>query len=176
MRLMLLLTTLVTLTACGQSSSNRYPATPTAIPRSRPINNDYQLGKWHEEIAKDIAYTIKDRLKSQGVTNFPVEIEITPAKTFNDELIIFKHLEYSREIFDMPFGFGQIRKAILDRSRHYGLQVDTVVDIVYYKVPFGEFDPVENRKLHGWCQVPYQSIETWMQSTGPDLEKKFIAT
>ncbi|MFO8035013.1 MAG: hypothetical protein R6U57_00055 [Anaerolineales bacterium] len=83
-KFILILLIFILLSSCTPSQNQ---ITPTPSPRPRP-NNEYDLGIWHLEIEKSMEDYISTIL-SNFDEHIDFQIEILPATSLEDEIIIF---------------------------------------------------------------------------------------
>lgn len=80
------------LTLFSSCMPSRSQITPTLSPRPRP-NSEYDIGIWHSEIEESTEINITSTL-SNFDEHIDYEIEILPAKTLQDEVVLFYYLSW----------------------------------------------------------------------------------
>lgn len=174
--LLLLITALcVATSSCIPSVPAQSTTRPTLTPRPRPFS-EYDIGIWHSEISLGMmekGSTILDNIGEEGIG---FEIEILPATSLQDEIIIIKYGKWPDSA-----GLGQVWYwlflTIATESRRYKLDPQAVITAEFKTKPYGEF-LYENDNLQGFCEIPWYSVTIYTSSGGQDVSeiKQFLDT
>jgi len=151
------------------------PKETTKTPRPRPLM-EYNLGIWHSEISTQMMDKGTTILNNFGESQAEFEIEILPATSLKDELIIIKYGNWPESV-DLGLAWYWIFLTIATESDKYMLDPQAVIAAEFGKTPYGEFD-IQNENLIGFCEIPWQSVNTYTASGGQDETdvKMFVDT
>lgn len=165
----------IAISSCTPFVSTQPSTRPTPTPRPRPLS-EYDMGIWHSEIASGMMEKGTTILTNIGEAGVDFEIEILPAKSLQDEVIIVKYGNWS-ESADLGQVWYWLFLTIETESRRYKLDPQAVITAEFKIKPYGEF-LYENDNIKGFCEIPWHSVTTYTSSGGQTESdvKQFLDT
>jgi hypothetical protein len=161
--------------AVSSCTSIQSPVQATSTPRPRPLS-EYDMGIWHSEIATQMTEKGSTILNNLGEGGVEFEIEILPASSLQDEVIIVKYGNWPESV-DLGQVWYWLLLTIKTESERNKLDPQAVIATEFSTKPYGEFVS-ENNNLIGFCEIPWDSITTYTSSGGQDVSavKVFLDT
>jgi hypothetical protein len=134
------------------------------------------MGIWHSEIALWIMEKGSSILDNFGEEGIDFEIEILPATSLQDEVIIVKYGNWP-ESADLGQVWYWLFLTIETESRRNQLDPQAVITAEFRTKPYGEFS-YENNDIRGFCEINWDSVTTYTSSGGQDVAdvKQFLDT
>ena len=99
-----------------------------------------------------------------------IEIEIFPATSFNDDVIIIKREKWP-ENADLGQVIYWLFGCIFTESKRYNLAPKGVIMVEYLMKPFGNFQ-YEDDNIKGLCNIPWDAVIAFVGNSGQDLSNQ----
>lgn len=151
----------------GCSEENTSSLKPTTAYEPRPIS-EYEVGRWHEKLSNDITSYANKILTNSGFNEDQIEVELLPAETINDELIIIKHKEWkNKEDFSLLHFW--VYSSIQVEVEKYKLNPELYIDVTCGEIPCGNFNS-DNAEILSFCEIPIPAIDEYIRSDFQNLQ------
>ena len=125
------------------------------------------MGIWHSEIASEITHKASVILQNLGEPGIDFEIEILPATSLEDEIILVKYANWPEDA-DLGQVWYWLFLTMQVESERYKLHPQAAIAAEFAGTPYGEF-VFENDNIEGFCEIPWNSVAAYTESGGQDL-------